>query len=40
MADVVAVVDEGHGNTSYLEDLGDGRALVIDPVPPSGALPE
>ncbi len=33
MADelVPAVVDEGLGNTSYLVDLGDGRALVIDP---------
>ena len=29
--DVVALVDEGLGNTSYLVDLGDGRALVVDP---------
>jgi hydroxyacylglutathione hydrolase len=33
MADpaVVALVDEGLGNSSYLVDLGDGRALVVDP---------
>ncbi len=29
--EVVAVVDEGLGNSSYLVDLGDGRALVVDP---------
>lgn len=28
---VLAVVDEGLGNSSYLVDLGDGRALAIDP---------
>jgi glyoxylase-like metal-dependent hydrolase (beta-lactamase superfamily II)/rhodanese-related sulfurtransferase len=28
---VVPVVDEGLGNSAYLVDLGDGRALVIDP---------
>src|SRR5207302_6281834 len=28
---VVALVDEGLGNSSYLVDLGDGRALVVDP---------
>jgi glyoxylase-like metal-dependent hydrolase (beta-lactamase superfamily II)/rhodanese-related sulfurtransferase len=28
----VAFVDEGLGNSSYLLDLGDGRALVVDPV--------
>ena len=28
----VPLVDEGLGNSSYLVDLGDGRALVIDPV--------
>jgi len=27
---VVPVVDEGLGNSSYLVDLGDGRALVVD----------
>ena len=27
---VVALVDEGLGNSSYLVDLGDGRALAID----------
>lgn len=32
MADVevVALVDEGLGNSAYLVDLGDGRALVVD----------
>lgn len=29
--DVRAFVDEGLGNSSYLVDLGDGRALVVDP---------
>jgi glyoxylase-like metal-dependent hydrolase (beta-lactamase superfamily II)/rhodanese-related sulfurtransferase len=28
---IVALVDEGLGNSSYLVDLGDGRALVLDP---------
>jgi glyoxylase-like metal-dependent hydrolase (beta-lactamase superfamily II)/rhodanese-related sulfurtransferase len=28
---IVAFVDEGIGHTSYLVDLGDGTALVIDP---------
>jgi hydroxyacylglutathione hydrolase len=28
---VIALVDEGLGNSSYLVDLGDRRALVIDP---------
>ena len=27
---VVSVVDEGLGNSAYLVDLGDGRALVVD----------
>ena len=27
----VALVDEGLGNSSYVTDLGDGRALVVDP---------
>jgi hydroxyacylglutathione hydrolase len=35
--DVVSVVDEGLGNSSYLVDLGDGRALVIDPARHPGA---
>ena len=26
-----AFVDEGLGNSAYLVDLGDGRALVVDP---------
>jgi rhodanese-related sulfurtransferase/glyoxylase-like metal-dependent hydrolase (beta-lactamase superfamily II) len=29
--EVVTVVDKGLGNTSYLVDLGDGRALAVDP---------
>jgi hydroxyacylglutathione hydrolase len=29
--EVVPVVDEGLGNSSYLVDLGDGHALVVDP---------
>jgi glyoxylase-like metal-dependent hydrolase (beta-lactamase superfamily II)/rhodanese-related sulfurtransferase len=28
---IVRLVDEGLGNTSYLVDLGDGRALAVDP---------
>jgi len=28
--ELVALVDEGLGNTAYLVDLGDGRALVVD----------
>lgn len=28
---IVALVDEGLGNSSYLVDLGDGRALAVDP---------
>jgi glyoxylase-like metal-dependent hydrolase (beta-lactamase superfamily II) len=28
----IAFVDEGLGNSSYLLDLGDGRAMVVDPV--------
>lgn len=30
MAEVLALVDEGLGNSAYLVDLGDGRALVVD----------
>jgi hydroxyacylglutathione hydrolase len=29
--DVYPIVDEGLGNTAWLVDLGDGRALVVDP---------
>lgn len=29
--DVAAIVDEGLGNSSYVVDLGDGGALVVDP---------
>src|SRR5437588_720113 len=31
VSEIVAFVDEGLGNSSYLLDLGDGRALVVDP---------
>ncbi len=31
MTEVVTFVDEGLGHSSYLVDLGDGRALVVDP---------
>ena len=31
MIDVIAFVDEGLGNSSYLIDLGDGRGFVVDP---------
>lgn len=31
MIDIVAFVDEGLGNSSYLVDLGDHRAVVVDP---------
>jgi glyoxylase-like metal-dependent hydrolase (beta-lactamase superfamily II) len=27
---IVPVVDEGPGNSAYLADLGDGRALAVD----------
>ena len=27
---IVPMVDEGLGNSSYLVDLGDGRALAVD----------
>lgn len=29
--EIVALVDEGLGNSSYVVDLGDGRAMVVDP---------
>lgn len=29
--DIVSLVDEGLGNSSYLVDIGDGRALAVDP---------
>jgi hydroxyacylglutathione hydrolase len=31
MAGILSIVDEGLGNSSHLVDLGDGRALAIDP---------
>ena len=38
-AEPVAFVDDGLGNSSYLVDLGDGRALVVDPARhPAGYL--
>ena len=27
---IVPIVDEGLGNSAYLADLGDGRALAVD----------
>ena len=35
----VALVDEGLGNSSYVTDLGDGRALVVDPGRDPGPYP-
>jgi glyoxylase-like metal-dependent hydrolase (beta-lactamase superfamily II)/rhodanese-related sulfurtransferase len=32
MSEIHPLVDEGLGNSSYLVGLGDGRALVVDPV--------
>ena len=32
MIDIAPFVDEGLGNSSYVVDLGDGRAVVVDPV--------
>jgi hypothetical protein len=29
--DLIPLVDEGLGNSAYLLDLGDGRALAVDP---------
>jgi hydroxyacylglutathione hydrolase len=34
--DVVPFVDEGLGNSSYLLDIGDGEALVVDPIRVAG----
>lgn len=31
MTTIHSIVDEGLGNSSYLVDIGDGRALVVDP---------
>jgi glyoxylase-like metal-dependent hydrolase (beta-lactamase superfamily II)/rhodanese-related sulfurtransferase len=31
VADIVTVLDEGLGNSSYVVDIGDRRALVLDP---------
>jgi glyoxylase-like metal-dependent hydrolase (beta-lactamase superfamily II)/rhodanese-related sulfurtransferase len=39
VADIVSLVDEGLGNSSYVVDLGDRRGLVLDPTrDPSGYL--
>ena len=35
--ETIAIVDEGLGNSSYVVDLGDGRALVVDPARHPGA---
>ena len=35
--EIVAILDEGLGNTSYLVDLGDGTAMVVDPARHAGA---
>ena len=32
MVQITPFIDEGLGNSSYVTDLGDGRALVVDPV--------
>ncbi len=37
MVTILPIVDEGLGNSSYLVDLGDRRALVVDPVRDIGA---
>ncbi|HEX9549385.1 MAG TPA: rhodanese-like domain-containing protein [Acidimicrobiales bacterium] len=31
MSEIVAFIDEGLGNSSYLVELGEGRAMVVDP---------
>src|SRR5712691_7962824 len=31
VTEIITFVDEGLGHSSHLVDLGDGRALVIDP---------
>ena len=31
MNPLIPLVDEGLGNSAYLLDVGDGRALAIDP---------
>jgi len=31
MLEIHPVVDEGLGNSAYLVELGDGRALAVDP---------
>lgn len=31
MPGIMTIADEGLGNSAYLADLGDGRALVVDP---------
>src|SRR5437867_3229966 len=37
VVDAIPLVDEGLGNASWLVDLGDGRALVVDPARHPGA---
>ncbi len=36
MTEIVSILDEGLGNSSYVVDLGDGRALVLDPARDAG----
>ena len=31
MTEIVSILDEGLGNSSYVVDIGDRRALVLDP---------
>ena len=38
MPTIHPVVDEGLGNSAYVVELGDGRALVIDPPRPDPYL--
>ena len=35
---VLPLLDEGLGNQAYLVDLGEGRALALDPSPRPAAL--
>src|SRR4051794_18780390 len=38
---LTSFVDDGLGNSSYLVDLGDGRALIVDPARhPGGYMAE
>src|ERR1700730_10371062 len=37
MAEVISVVDEGLGNSSYVVDIGGGDAMIVDPARHPGA---